>query len=109
MAIRKLRNPKIIGGAEINAIVDKEELYGQGGMFAHVRLAKGEVVNWHIHNGEVDYYYILSGTGIYTDADGSENTVVAGDVCTIIPGDGHAIRNEAEETLEFIAVVLYCK
>ncbi|MBE6947166.1 MAG: cupin domain-containing protein [Ruminococcaceae bacterium] len=109
MAVRKLREPKIIGGAEINAIVDKEELYGNGGMFAHVRLAKDEVVDWHIHEQEVDYYYILKGTGIYTDADGKVYTVKAGDVCTIVPGDGHAIRNECDEVLEFIALVLYCK
>lgn len=109
MAVRKTAEPKVIGGAEIHSIVSKEELYGQGGMFAHVCLAKGDIVDWHIHNGEVDYYYILKGTGIYTDADGKEYPVVAGDVCTIVPGDGHAIRNEQDEVLEFIALVLYCK
>ena len=109
MAVRKLRSPEIIEGAEINAIVDTQELYGKGDMFGHVRLVTGAVVEWHTHIDEVDYYYILKGTGIYTDVDGKEYAVRPGDVCTIAPGQGHAIRNEAEETLEFIALVLFSK
>jgi quercetin dioxygenase-like cupin family protein len=107
MAVRKLFPPKVICGAEINAIVDKQELYGNGSMFAHVRLETGAVVDWHVHNGEVEYYYILKGVGVYTDEDGTEYTVSAGDVCTITPDHGHAIRNQEAETLEFIALVVY--
>lgn len=107
MAVRKLFPPKVICGAEINAIVDKQELYGNGSMFAHVRLETGAVVDWHVHNGEVEYYYILKGVGVYTDEDGTEYTVYAGDVCTITPDHGHAIRNQEAETLEFIALVVY--
>ena len=106
MAVRKLFPPKVICGAEINAIVEPKELYGNGGMFAHVRLDTGAVVDWHVHLGEVEYYYILKGTGIYTDEDRTEYTVVPGDVCTITPDNGHAIRNEQAETLEFIALVI---
>ena len=107
MAVRKLFPPKVICGAEINAIVEAKELYGNGTMFAHVRLETGAVVDWHMHMGEVEYYYILKGTGIYTDEDGTEYTVTAGDVCTITPDHGHAIRNQDAETLEFIALVVY--
>ena len=72
MAVRKTAAPKVSSGAEIHSIVSKEELYGCGTMFAHVCLATGDIVDWHIHEGDVDYYYILKGTGIYTDADGKE-------------------------------------
>ena len=109
MAVRKLKDPKVIGGAEINAIIDKEEFYGTGRMFAHVRLAQGQTVDWHVHEGEVEYYYILSGNGIYTDVDGKEYAVASGDVCTICVNQGHAIRNEQKDALEFIALIIYCK
>lgn len=106
MAVRKKYSPEIIGGAEINRIVNNDELFGNGHMFAHVRLEKGAVVDWHIHTGEVEYYYILSGEGIYTDIDKTEHNVTTGCVCTINPNDGHAIRNENDEVLEFIALII---
>lgn len=107
MAVRKTFEPQIIDGAEINRIVTNEELFDKGSMFAHVRLRKGDKVDWHTHNGEAEYYYILSGTGIYTDSDGSEYEVYENDVCTILPEGGHAIRNDNDDVLEFIALIVY--
>lgn len=107
MAVRKKYIPEIIDGAEINRIVSNNELFGKGSMFAHVRLEKDATVEWHIHTGEVEYYYILSGEGIYTDTDKTEHVVKKGDVCTINPNDGHAIRNEKDIVLEFIALIIY--
>lgn len=109
MAVRKTYSPKVIGGAEINAIIENEEFYGSGRMFAHVRLQKGEAVSWHTHTDEIEYYYILSGTGIFTNSDQTEETVTVGDVCTMELGGGHAIRQIGENTLEFIALILYTK
>ena len=109
MAVRKLKDARLAGGAEINDIISKEEFFGNGRMYAHVRLAKGQAVEWHVHEGEVEYYYILSGNGIYTDVDGKEYAVASGDVCTIGNNQGHAIRNEQDEVLEFIALIIYCK
>lgn len=108
MAVRKTYEPKIIDGAEINAIIKDEEFFLKGRMFAHVRLAKGEKVDWHIHTGEIEYYYyIISGTGVFTNSDKSEQIVTAGDVCTMELGGGHAIRQTGDETLEFIALIVY--
>jgi len=107
MAVRKTYESRIIGGAEINAIIKDEEFFGKGRMFAHVRLGKGETVDWHIHTGEIEYYYIISGAGIFTNSNKTEQTVYAGDVCTMELGGGHAIRQTGDETLEFIALILY--
>ncbi len=41
-------------------------------MFAHVRLAKGAAVDRHDHIDEIEYYYILSGEGIFTNSDKTE-------------------------------------
>lgn len=107
MSVRKIFAPEIIDGAEVNRIVTKDELFSKGSMFAHIRLKEGETVNWHIHNGEAEYYYILSGKGIYTDVDGTEHLVSAGNVCTIAPEQGHAIRNQSADDLEFITLIVY--
>jgi mannose-6-phosphate isomerase-like protein (cupin superfamily) len=106
MAVRKTYPAKVIGGAEINAIIQNEEFFEKGRMFAHVRLSKGDAVDWHIHTGEIEYYYILSGTGIFTNSDKTEQTVSGGDVCTMEVGGGHAIRQAGDDILEFIALII---
>ena len=109
MAVRKTFEPKVIDGAEINAIITEEEFYGSGRMFAHVRLLRGEAVDWHIHTDEIEYYYILSGEGIFTNSDKTEQRVSKGDVCTMDLGSGHAIKQAGDEILEFIALIVYTK
>ena len=106
MAVREKMPPREVDGACLNNIISEEEFYGAGKLFSHITLAQGAHVDWHVHNGVAEYYYILSGRGIYTDVDGTEKEICAGKVCTICPGDGHAIRNPYPETLEFIALII---
>ncbi len=83
-----------------------EELYGKGRIFGHSVLNKGCGVGWHLHEGDGEYYYILSGEGEYND-NGAVSTVSAGDVCFTADGEGHALKNHKDEPLEFIALVIY--
>lgn len=106
MAIRKTYAPQYIYGAEINPIINEKEFFGRGRLFAHVRLEKGKAVDWHTHTGEIEYYYIISGRGIFTNSDKSVQMVAAHDVCTMTLGGGHAIRQAGEEPLEFIALII---
>ena len=106
MSVRKTYAAQTIDGAEIHAIIKDEEFFGKGRMFAHVYLDKGAVVDWHIHTDEIEYYYILSGCGIFTNSDKSEQAVTAGHVCTMELGSGHAIRQTGDEPLEFIALII---
>ena len=73
--------------------------------FARVSLNPGEEVPFHIHTGECEYYYILSGTGVYRDNE--EDVAVQPGLVTFTPsGNGHGIRNTGSEQLEFIALIL---
>lgn len=67
-------------------------------------IRKGCSIGMHEHKGEVEYYYILSGQGIVTENDG-EKTVNPGDVVITGWGQGHSIRNEKDQDLEFLAVI----
>lgn len=107
MGVRKTYNPGVVFGAEINPIIKDDEFFKKGRMFAHVRLLKGQSVDWHIHTGEIEYYYIISGTGVFTNSDKTEQMVGKGDVCTMTLGGGHAIKQTGENILEFIALILY--
>ncbi len=67
-------------------------------------IRKGCSIGRHVHCGETEYYYILSGQGIVTEDDG-EKTVNPGDVVITGWGQGHSIRNEKDQDLEFLAVI----
>lgn len=106
MSVRKTYETRVNYEAQINDIIKNEELFSKGRMFAHVRLLKDKAVDWHIHTGEIEYYYIISGKGVFTNSDKTEQIVGAGDVCIMDLGGGHAIKQIGDETLEFIALII---
>lgn len=73
--------------------------------FALAQLKAQEEVEFHVHEGEAEYYYILSGIGVYTD---NQNKIkVTPGMVTFTPsGSGHGIKNTGSETLEFIALII---
>lgn len=73
--------------------------------FAMVQLKPGEEVGFHVHKGECEYYYILSGKGIYND-NGEDLEAVPGLVTFTPSGTGHGIKNTGTEMLEFIALII---
>ena len=66
----------------------------------------GSEIGFHIHNGDSETYYILSGRGRYND-NGTIVEVGAGDVTYCAPGEGHGLACIGEEPVEMIALILY--
>lgn len=100
---------KFNGAGELKATMILEsidEMNGKGRMFNHCFLEPGCEIGWHIHNGDSEVYYILGGTGTYSD-NGTPITVGEGDVTMVHSGEGHSLLNSGSDTLEFIALVLY--
>jgi len=73
--------------------------------FAHAVLKPGEEVEFHIHEGESESYYILSGKGLYDD-NGELIEITKGTVTCTPSGSGHGIKNTGTENLEFIALIV---
>ena len=73
--------------------------------FALAELEPGKEVEYHIHEGECEQYYIISGEGIYND-NGKEIPVTAGTSTFTPSGEGHGIKNTGAEKLIFIALIL---
>ena len=74
-------------------------------LFSMVRLNPGEEVQYHMHVGESEHYFILSGKGIYND--GGEKVEVSSGMTTLTPsGGGHSIKNTGDEMLVFIALII---
>lgn len=98
-------------GADGRLVADQiltgaEEMNGKGRLFNHCRLDKDCGIGWHVHAGDDEIYYILSGEGEFND-NGTAAVVRPGDVLVTRDGEGHALVNRGDEPLEFIALILY--
>lgn len=73
--------------------------------FSLVEIEPNEGVGYHVHNGDSDSYYIISGKGLYND-NGVEMEVGAGTITFTPSGEGHALKNIGKDKLYFIALVI---
>ena len=73
--------------------------------FSLAELEVGGEVEFHIHEGEFESYYIISGKGLYND-NGAEIEVHPGTVTFTPSGEGHGIKNIGNEKLIFIALII---
>lgn len=83
-----------------------EEMSQKGRVFAHTTVYPGSEIGYHIHHGDSETYYILSGHGRYND-NGVMTDIGPGDVAYCAPGEGHGIACTGEEPIEMIALILY--
>jgi mannose-6-phosphate isomerase-like protein (cupin superfamily) len=74
-------------------------------LFSEMKLEKGCSIGLHDHVNETEYYWITNGTGIVSEADG-EKVVSKGDMVITGGGASHAIRNEGDEPLTFVALII---
>lgn len=91
------------GAVECTVVVPQSSMI-HARLFNLLRLRKGDSIGVHEHHNEVEYYYILSGRGIVSGPDGEE-AADAGDVVITGWGASHAIRNDGDEDLVFLAVI----
>jgi mannose-6-phosphate isomerase-like protein (cupin superfamily) len=93
------------GKVEIVHVFKKEELKGKARLFARIILRKGCSIGFHTHENEEEIYYILSGKALIDD-NGTTCEALPGDAVLTGNGAGHSIRNEQDEPLEVLAVIL---
>ncbi|MDR1654964.1 MAG: cupin domain-containing protein [Treponema sp.] len=74
-------------------------------MLSEISLPPGASIGYHQHNGETEYFLILSGNGTVND-EGAERPVSAGDAVITGNGGSHSIKNTGKEPLVFHAVIV---
>ncbi len=89
-----------------NLISGPKELCEKGRLFSKITLKSGCSIGFHVHETDSELFYILKGQAEYND-NGNIVTVSAGDVTVCPPGTGHGIENKSDETVEFMAVIVY--
>ena len=98
-------NAKGVSTLFINNLVDFEEKNPKLRTFALAKLIPGEEVEFHIHEGESEQYYIISGEGEYND-NGKIIPICPGTSTFTPSGEGHGIKNTGSESLKFIALII---
>ena len=88
-------NPQT-GSIISDSIMDPETLGKGVKMFAQVTLKPGCAVPIHQHVGNNETYYLIQGSGEYTDED-KKFTVKAGDVTFCADGGTHGLLNTGKE------------
>ena len=94
------------GTVIVTSFVTAEELNDKGRLFGKITLKPGCGIGFHIHENDSELFYILKGTAVYDD-NGTKTTVTAGNVTLTPAGTGHAIKNESDEDVELIALIVY--
>ena len=89
-----------------NFINSPEELNGKGRLFSHMTLKPGTSIGYHVHETDSELFYILCGTAEYDD-NGTMVELLPGDVALCPAGTGHGIACKGDETLEFVALILF--
>ena len=93
------------GSVDQMLILDGRDMAKHARLFGMMTLDKGCSIGLHTHTKETEYYFILAGEGIVTEADG-DKPVSKGDVVITGDGESHAIRNEGTAPLVFIALIV---
>ena len=83
----------------LTSLCDFDEKNEKLGAFTYIRLEKGQQVPFHVHEDDCEYYYVISGNGIY-------NEVSDGCVTYTASGEGHSLKNTGNKMLEFIALII---
>ncbi|MBQ4087066.1 MAG: cupin domain-containing protein [Clostridia bacterium] len=74
-------------------------------LYSLIQVNPGEEVEYHMHIGESESFFFLSGKGIYND-NGTKVDIVPG-MATLTPsGQGHSVKNTGDEMLVFIALIV---
>ena len=94
------------GTVVVSSFVTAEELNNKGRLFGKIVLKPGCGIGYHTHEKDSEFFYIIKGTAAYDD-NGTKTTVYAGDVTVTPAGEGHAIKNESDEDVELIALIVY--
>ena len=94
------------GSVRIEHLLTPEELNNKGRLYAKITIEPGSSIGYHVHEGEMESYLIISGEAEYDD-NGETIALFPGDTTHTPIGNGHSIKCSGKEPLELIALILF--
>lgn len=87
-------------------ILEVDEMNGKNALYAKVTLKEGCSVGYHIHQGNGEDYYVISGQATINDNNEREVVLNPGEHLFCPDGRGHSITNNQKEDLVFMALIV---
>ena len=94
------------GMTEIRRFLTEEELMGHADLFCRLVVHPHSSIGFHRHEHNAETFFVMKGTGVFIDDDGSRTEIHLGDVCTIAVSQCHGVENNSDENLEMTALIL---
>jgi len=94
------------GTITVENLLTPAELYEKGRLYARLTIEPGCSIGYHVHEGEMESYYILSGKAEVSD-NGEMAVLGSGDSVWTPSGEGHSAKNIGDTPLEMIALILF--
>jgi len=82
------------------------ELYDKGRLYGKLTLPPGASIGVHVHEGEMESFFVISGKAEYLD-DSESTILLPGDTTLTQSGERHSLKNIGDTPLEVIALILY--
>ena len=95
-------------GVEIKVLVEPEEIYEAGRLYAHITFEPGATIDFHNHLEEMESFYVIKGSA-KVDDNGETTRLEEGDVMVTPAGYGHSVHNDGDKPLEMMALIVSCK
>ena len=93
------------GSVTIRHYFDKADFKANMRLCAHMTLPPESSIGLHAHETEDEVYIVLRGTGILDDTR-TRTRVNSGDAILTGRGESHSIRNDGNENMEIIAMIM---
>jgi len=93
------------GAVTVESHLTPAEMYDKGRLFAKLIFDPGSSIGYHVHEGEMEAFYILSGVAEYND-NGNTVTLQPGDTALTPSREGHSIRSVGHEQLVVLALIV---
>jgi len=90
----------------IEHLLTPDELYDKGRLYARITLEPGCSIGNHVHEDEMESFYIVSGEAEISD-NGEIVLLSAGDIILTRSGEGHSVKSVGADTLVMIAQIIY--
>ena len=93
------------GAVTIRHVFDKHAFTANVRLCARLTIPPGAGIGSHEHATEDEVYIVTRGSGILDDGI-SQTRIAAGDAVLTGNGESHAVRNDGDEDLELIAIIM---
>ena len=93
------------GNVTLEHILEPEDIFNKGRLFAKITVEPGCGVGEHQHTGEMEGFYILRGEATVED-NGQTFVLKEGDVLYTHDGGSHSLYNSGKTTLEYLAIII---